>query len=253
MVFRLYGPMCSWGDVAVGGFRPSVSSPSRSAIIGMLAAALGIKRDHEDELLSLDRSISLAVEVESYGTLMVDYHTAQSPRSLSGNFFFSRKREIEAVREDTKAQATLSQREYFVDSVYRVFAWLNSNSDVQMLRVLLKALKQPRFPLYLGRKSCPPSLPLAPQILQAETLKKAIEKARFPDEIALNRLSKDTHGIYWEEYPESGLDSTQVIIRRDSPLSRHPWQFADRYISFCVLKKEIVEMENVYEQDKTQS
>ncbi len=243
LVFRLYGPMCSWGDIAVGGFRPSVSSPSRSAIMGLLGAALGIRRDQEDELSSLNARLGLAVEVQSHGTLMVDYHTAQSPRGVSGNIFFSRKREIEAVKEDSKAQATLSQREYYVDAVYRVYAWLNSNTDEQMLWMLLNALKRPRFPLFLGRKSCPPSLPLVPQILRAQTLKQVIEEAKFPDEMWLTHLSNsDAHRIYWDEYPESGLDPTHIIVRRDSPLSRRPWLFADRYISFCVMEKEIVEM-----------
>ena len=44
LVFRLYGPMCSWGDIAVGEVRPSTVHPSKSAILGLIAAALGVKR-----------------------------------------------------------------------------------------------------------------------------------------------------------------------------------------------------------------
>ena len=44
LVFRLYGPMCSWGDIAVGEVRPSTVHPAKSAILGLIAAALGIKR-----------------------------------------------------------------------------------------------------------------------------------------------------------------------------------------------------------------
>src|SRR6266699_2816470 len=44
LVFRLYGPMCSWGDIAVGEVRPSTMHPSKSAILGLVAAALGLKR-----------------------------------------------------------------------------------------------------------------------------------------------------------------------------------------------------------------
>jgi len=44
LVFQLYGPLASWGDIAVGETRPSALTPSRSAILGLLAAALGLKR-----------------------------------------------------------------------------------------------------------------------------------------------------------------------------------------------------------------
>nr|WP_284509571.1 CRISPR-associated protein Cas5 [Salinivibrio costicola] len=44
LVFRLYGPLASWGEPAVGGDRPTSAYPSRSAVLGLLGAALGIKR-----------------------------------------------------------------------------------------------------------------------------------------------------------------------------------------------------------------
>lgn len=242
LVFRLYGPMCSWGDIAMGGFRPSVSSPSRSAIVGLLAAALGIRREQEDKLSSLNKSVGLAFEIESYGNLLTDYQTAQAPRSTSGNSFFSRKREIDAVKVDTKAQATLSHREYYTDSLCRAYVWSKSDCDNQLLMSLCNALKRPRFPLYLGRKSCPPSLPLAPQILKVETLRKAIQEASFSNDETLNGLSQhSSRGIYWDDFDDSGLEPDHVIIRRDDPLSRLPWAFADRYISYCVLRNEIGE------------
>ena len=44
LVFQLYGPFMSWGDIAVGEMRPSAMMPAKSAILGLLAAAVGIKR-----------------------------------------------------------------------------------------------------------------------------------------------------------------------------------------------------------------
>ena len=49
LIFRLYGMMASWGDIAVGELRPTFDHPSRSAIVGLLAAALGIRRDEEEQ------------------------------------------------------------------------------------------------------------------------------------------------------------------------------------------------------------
>ena len=50
LVFRLYGPLASWGQAAVGGDRPTGLQPTRSAILGLLGAALGIKRDNNQDL-----------------------------------------------------------------------------------------------------------------------------------------------------------------------------------------------------------
>ena len=48
LIFRLYGSMASWGDIAVGEFRPTFDHPSKSAVIGLIAAAMGIRRDEEE-------------------------------------------------------------------------------------------------------------------------------------------------------------------------------------------------------------
>ena len=53
LVFRLYGPLASWGMPAVGGDRPTAAQPTRSALLGLLAAGLGIKRDKEYALQAL--------------------------------------------------------------------------------------------------------------------------------------------------------------------------------------------------------
>ncbi|PAP57596.1 type I-E CRISPR-associated protein Cas5/CasD, partial [Salmonella enterica subsp. enterica serovar Braenderup] len=47
LVFQLHGPMASWGVDAPGEVRHSQAQPSRSALLGLLAAALGIRRDEE--------------------------------------------------------------------------------------------------------------------------------------------------------------------------------------------------------------
>ena len=66
-IFQLYAPMISWGEIAIGGERRSALQPSRSAVIGIIAAALGIKRDNEEELARLTNEISIAVRVDQPG------------------------------------------------------------------------------------------------------------------------------------------------------------------------------------------
>ena len=119
LVFRLYGPMAAWGEIAVGEHRPSFAHPSKSAIIGLLAAALGIRRDEEDRQKSLADSFLYAVRTDAIGSLLRDYHTTESPR---GQSFTTRRREMLAVQEQKRSGkkfegTILSTRDYRCDAV----------------------------------------------------------------------------------------------------------------------------------------
>ncbi len=50
---QLYGPLAAWGEQAVGGVRRSATHPSKSAILGLCAAAQGIRRDEETAHLNI--------------------------------------------------------------------------------------------------------------------------------------------------------------------------------------------------------
>ena len=83
LVFRLYGPLAAWGDIAVGEQRPTTPHPSKSAILGLVAAALGIRRDEEERQQALAEGYGYAVRVDASGVLLRDYHTTQIPDSTS--------------------------------------------------------------------------------------------------------------------------------------------------------------------------
>jgi CRISPR system Cascade subunit CasD len=90
-------------------------------------------------------------------------------------------------------------------------------------------LQRPRFVLYLGRKCCPPALPLAPQIIEAADLRKAFDKAEFADAHLLARLPRIGERIFvWEDGIDSGMEAMHVTPRRDEPTSRKRWQFGER-------------------------
>ena len=67
LLFRLYGPLASWGDIAVGTHRPSYDHPSKSAVMGLLAAAVGIRRNEENKHRELAGAYNFAVLVNSPG------------------------------------------------------------------------------------------------------------------------------------------------------------------------------------------
>lgn len=177
LVMRLYAPISSWGTLAVGEDRPTVNYPTRSAVLGLLGAALGIKRSETQKLKDLADSIGIASKTYSEGTILRDYHTIQTPTSGKNVNFFTRKQELQSAKVET----ILSSRDYREDGLWVVAIWLRPdakdsklehNVDLQQLQHALKYLK---FTLYLGRKSCPLSLPLSPQIITASHLKMALD------------------------------------------------------------------------------
>lgn len=234
LVFHLYGPMAAWGDIAVGEYRPSFAHPSKSAVIGLLAAALGIRRDEEERQKSLAEACSYAVRVDAMGTLLRDYHTIQVPSSgtvRNPKTFHTRKAEL----ADNDLNTILSSRDYRCDAVYTVVISLQDNTTVT-ISGLVKALLQPTFTLYLGRKSCPLAFPLIPQVVTAETVKEAMDKAPVPEE--LHNLTQGKSSLVYWEGEAGGYEREQVITRRDMPRSRKRWQFSDRKENFAIVRRE---------------
>jgi len=240
-IFQLYGPLVSWGEIAVGGTRRSALHPSRSAILGIVAAALGKKREAEQDLGELNRSLSVAVRLDVPGTLLTDYHTIQVPKQERGVSYLTRKDEMEAASE--KTGTILSSREYRCDAYALTAICLQDGRWT--LTQIAEALRHPTFHLYLGRKSAPPALPLHPQIVEADNLIEAFSKAQFPISVpahdgarpwridSFKRYSQKVlqgtqRHYYWEQGMESGVEPLQKTTPYDDPISRVRWQFRMR-------------------------
>lgn len=245
LVFRLYGAMASWGEIAVGEHRHTANYPSKSAIIGLLAAALGIKRDDEEKQNQLQQGYTLAVEVLSSGQLLRDYHTTQVPNSVGQVNYKTRRDEI--VLGKKQLGTILSSREYRSDAIAVVAIRALKTAPYSLANIKTHLL-QPIFHLYLGRKSCPLGAPLAPQLIQQShyfdafndyqhkpilsTYKKENGKLSNRDSNWLVR-SKGRH-YYWEGRTEDFtasmalLKRSQTRTRHDQPLSRKRWQFSPR-------------------------
>ncbi|OAZ98746.1 type I-E CRISPR-associated protein Cas5/CasD [Halomonas sp. G11] len=232
LIFRLYAPLASWGEAAVGETRPTATYPGKGAVLGLLGAALGIRRDDDEGQMQLRESIAMGVKQSTPGMLMRDYHTVQVPAAQSKVSYHTRKEELSAPRDMLKT--ILSSRDYRCDGLWTVAVWLTPAATLALAE-LEQALKTPHYPLYLGRKSCPPSAPLAPQVRQCHTLKEALDTS-FP-KLAFNcqedrkALRFPNEALYAWEGEASGLDGSQVAEYNDVwdlPLNRRRWQFGPR-------------------------
>ncbi len=242
LVFRLYGPMASWGQAAVGGDRPTGLQPTRSAIVGLLASALGIKRDSAALLQALQASISIAVKQCVPSSLLRDYHTTQVPVGSLEKLSHcrTRKNEIDEVAhqerynsKSSRPNAILSSRDYRCDGLWVIAVSLTEATEYSLLE-LSNALLKPKFVLYLGRKSCPLSVPLRPWLVFSENIQGALD-TEFPT--ILNSENEDARWLggnkivtyYWEGNADE-FSSNKVLTTHpwDEPVSRTRWQFKQR-------------------------
>ncbi len=244
LCFRLHGPLASWGDVAVGERRPTSPHPSRSAVLGLAAAALGVRRDDQAGWAELERAFGFASRTDAPGELLVDFHTAQGPdeKLLRAEAGAAKKAKMPWHRPATRraelafprqALATLlSMRQYRVDALWTAALWLRPDADPPpwSLTFLQEALRRPRFLPYLGRKSCPLDLPMEPQLVEAGDPVAAMADARFRTDDIVAPVSARANGrgtVQWEgAWP--GLAAAQTVRRRDRVSSRSRWQFAER-------------------------
>jgi len=247
LLFRLYGAMSSWGEIAVGENRHTANHPSKSAVIGLTAAALGIDRSDDVNQQAFANTVRIACKVPKVGSLLRDYHTAQAPDSV-GKFKYRTRRD-EIVAGKMRLGTVLSSREYRTDAQAIIAISIAGNCPYSLEQIKGEAkvpgLLKPQYHLYLGRKACPLAAPLNPQIINAKTLKAAFDVYE-PGKLIIGEpewnnesrwLNDDTlQGYYWEgevsDFSEASDDfdpaHVQLMQRYDQPLSRKRWQFMPR-------------------------
>lgn len=133
LLLRLNAPLQSWGSESVYDNRETDDMPTKSGVIGMLAAALGRKRsDSLEDLVKL----KFGVRIDQQGRRLKDFQITQMGEKLNAN---------------------LSYRIYLSDAIFLVGLGCE---DINFLQSLEDALKHPKFAIFLGRRSCPPTQPL---------------------------------------------------------------------------------------------
>lgn len=144
LLLRLVGPMQSWGTTSRFDQRDTGKEPSKSGVIGLLAAALGIDRENWTDLEPLTR-LSMGVRHDRAGVPKRDYQTAGCAATDTI---------IKADGTPSKNGGVVSQRFYLADAAFLVGLECDERSLLEQLHV---ALRNPVWPLALGRKSYVPS------------------------------------------------------------------------------------------------
>lgn len=236
LLCTIYAPLASWGEIAVGEVRGSWDRPSRSAVLGLVAAALGIDRTDQEAHDALDRGYGVAVRLDVEGTTLSDYHTAQSVASAAYRGRIPRtRRELLASGE---LQTILSRRAYRQDASATIALWARADARWS-LDELASALRTPVFVPYAGRRANPLGLPLHPVVVAAATLADALAtRPPVPDALAghmqrLRWLPAGDREVAHDPCVDgvtSGLLPVRREIRRDAGAHRQRWQFTNRTV-----------------------
>lgn len=141
VALRLAGPLQSWGSRSRFVRRGTETAPTKSGVLGLVAAAKGLRRS--DPLESL-LGLRFGVRIDQPGQLVRDFQTARRPRK-------------ERDGSITWTPLPLSYRYYISDAVYLAVL----EGEHELVAGIDDAVHSPEFPLYLGRRSCPPAGPIA--------------------------------------------------------------------------------------------
>jgi len=151
LLLRLAGPMQSWGTSSRLQLRRTDAYPSKSGVLGLLLCAKGVRREDSPRELEVLASLVMGVRIDRPGVLGWDYHTAGAGIGV-------RKAEggVKKTASTREYETLVSRRQYLFDASFLVAL----QGATEHIASCVQALEDPVWPIFLGRKSCPPAEPV---------------------------------------------------------------------------------------------
>ena len=152
LLLRLAGPLQSWGEASRFNRRETRPEPTKSGVVGLLAAALGLERGADLAALT---DLTMGVRTDQPGTLLRDYHTVADYRGVPLKQAGVNAKGIQKPTGPAK-YTHITHRYYLQDAVFLV----GLAGDTELIGRLAAAVRRPAYALALGRRSCPPTQPV---------------------------------------------------------------------------------------------
>lgn len=225
LFLRLEGHLQAWGDQeSKFVVRRTAKAPTKSGVIGMLCAALGVPRSEASEKwLPKLGDLSMGVRIDSPGVRWWDYHTVGARMKMC------------TAEGKTKDGAMLTRREYLCDASFLVAL----QGEACLIAEIESALNAPKWPLFLGRKSCPPSRPM----LLCEMCDGISSSGYFDDIISALKSVPWRKRLYgdsqpkslecltdWKPTPEQPEAPVEALVWYDVPVSFEPPSHHPRFV-----------------------
>ncbi|MGB8656629.1 MAG: type I-E CRISPR-associated protein Cas5/CasD [Candidatus Zixiibacteriota bacterium] len=220
LFLRLEGPLQAWGDQeSKFVVRRTAEAPTKSGVIGMLCAAMGVSRSEAgEEWLPKLSALRMGVRIDAAGVHWWDYHTVGAGVEMR----------IAEGEGKTKPGAMLTRREYLCDASFLVAL----QGEPALIGQMEVAVKDPQWTLYLGRKCCPPSRPLLehphgdfPDLLSA--LASVLWRPRLKGDTQPEALDCLLDWLVTPEQPEAPADAE---VWYDVPLTFEPPAHRPRFV-----------------------
>lgn len=193
LLLRMSAPLQAWGYESKFETRRTSREPTKSGVIGLLASALGRSRDESVQDLN---ELSFGVRVDHEGELLHDYHTVKLNES----------------------KTYVTHRYYLSDAVFLV--GLESDNE-ELLQKLNNAVLSPAFPLFLGRRSCPPTLPLSLGIRECSLLE-ALQSEPWLISQYMQKMLKNRSDFKLRIITDSDPKDSRAVRQKDVAVSFDP-------------------------------
>ncbi|MFF3403549.1 type I-E CRISPR-associated protein Cas5/CasD [Streptomyces sp. NPDC002659] len=156
LLLRLAGPHMAFGEYNAFHYRDTAPFPTRSALIGMFAAADGRPRDtaltpDPDTGAVPYADLVFTVRIDRPGTRHTDFHTAGGGRPRQQGL-----RTSSGAYREQKKSTLITRRVYLADAVFTVAV----QGPDPLIEQITERLERPAFAPYLGRRACIPDEPL---------------------------------------------------------------------------------------------
>jgi len=223
LFLRFEGALQAWGNhESKFVVRRTADAPTKSAVVGMLCAALGVSRVTAPQTwLPRLAAMQMGVRIDNPGIRWWDYHTVGARRMM-------RTAEGKVKRPGAGKETLLTRREYLCDASFLVVL----HGDVSLVAELAVTLENPKWTLYLGRKCCPPSRPLLerptgdyPDLFSA--LRSVPWRKRLRDDLAPKTIDCL---LDWLPTGQQAVAPADALVWYDVPLTFQPPSHAPRLV-----------------------
>lgn len=215
LLLRLAGPLQSWGDHSTFSTRDTRAYPTRSALIGLIASALG---RHRGESISDLAALAFTIRVDRAGAVLRDFHTVGGGLARDQTVPTA-----EGSRRGAGLGTIVSHRYYLTDAAFTVAM----TGPQPLVKTIADALDRPAWAPYLGRRSCPAEAPLLLRVTPGDpvdALYQSVPMARR------RPATGDTVPVdFVLESPPTGRENASQLTVNDVPLDFHTHR--RRYLS----------------------
>jgi CRISPR system Cascade subunit CasD len=242
---RLEGPLQAWGDNSKFVIRRTMEAPTKSGVIGLICNAMGLTRYGARDYLARLNQLVMGVRIDRPGIRWWDYHTVGAGYGL-----LKAEGGIKETASIHKPEPLLTRREYLCDASFLVAL----QGHFSLIKEVQECLAKPKRPVYLGRKCCPPAIPVgssrvdlndtgAPlhfESLEAALISKEWRPQIKPDTGLENKDQsiEDKHVdclIEWRASADEPLCPPEAEVWYDVPLSLDPPSHGPRFVKRLTL------------------